>query len=74
MHFSKLILAAFGISFTVASPVPQNNNDTLESCNANCADNYDMCKDGAVNTVTYEGWYVTQWIFKLVVPLLTTEF
>ena len=78
MHFTKLIFAAVGISFAVSTPVPQNNNDVLESCNGVCKSEYDTCANNAAT----EGiggdaaqvlWYVTQRILRLVVPLLTAH-
>ena len=73
MHFSKLILAAIGISFAVASPVPQNNNDALENCNTDCTNSYTICIEAEANTLEDLYWYFMQWISKLVVPLLTNE-
>ena len=72
MHFSKLILAAIGISFAVASPVPQNNNDALENCNTDCTNDYTICEENQKNTLEDLNWYVIQKISKLVVSLLTT--
>ena len=72
MHFSKLILAAAGISFAVASPVPQTNNDELEKCNTDCTNDYTICVEAQSNTLEDLNWYVIQKISKLVVSLLTT--
>ena len=60
IQFSKLILAAVGLSFAIASPVPQDNNDALESCNTGCTNSYTICTDGETITAEDEGWYVTQ--------------
>ena len=73
MHCPKYILAAIGIFFALASPVPQDNNDTLESFNTDCTTTYPECSIGSANTVEDSSWHVTQWMFKLVVPLLTTH-
>lgn len=59
MYLYKLILAAVGISFAVATPVPQNNNDVLESCNGNCKSIYDTCiKNAGTDDVAQGVWYV----------------
>ena len=65
MHIYKLILAVVGISCAVASPVPQSNNDELESCNGNCKSAYDSCmNDAGKGDVPEAEWYVTQRILK----------
>ena len=72
MHFSKLILAAVGISFAVASPVPQTLEDELEKCNTDCTNDYTICEQNQKNTLEDLNWYVIQKVSKLVVFLLTT--
>ena len=78
MHFTKLIFAAVGMSFAVSTPVPQNNNAVLESCNGLCKSEYDTCdnnaqSEGAEGAAAQVLWYVTQRILRLVVPLLTAH-
>ncbi len=72
MYYSKLALAVV-ISFAVASPVPPDNNVVLEKCNASCASEYTICLGTQESDIESGGWYVTQWILKSIVPLLTAH-
>lgn len=73
MYFTKLILAVVGISFAIASPVPQDDNDDLENCNIDCTDTAYICTNDASNSVDKAVWYVAQTISKPAVPLLSAD-